>query len=164
MASSILLRGGTLLVHDDTTNSIVAVKEDLLIIQDRIAAIGNNIVPSAEITPSLEVVDCTRKIISPGFIDTHHHLWQTQLKGRHGDHTVFDYMISGNLSASFFTPSDIFWGQLGGALEALDSGTTTVVDHAHMNYSESHCKILPLVTPPCFIEESKCISAPEISR
>lgn len=45
--------------------------------------------------------------------------------------------------AHVFSSSDIFWGQLGGALEAIDAGTTTVVDHAHMNYSEEHSK-LPL--------------------
>jgi len=37
-----------------------------------------------------------------------------------------------------FTPKDIFWGQLGGCLEAIDAGTTTVVDHAHLTYSEEH--------------------------
>ncbi|KAF4636022.1 hypothetical protein G7Y89_g2078 [Cudoniella acicularis] len=48
------------------------------------------------------------------------------------------YLTTGNLSSSFFTPADMFWGQLGGALEALDSGTTTVIDHAHMNVSAKH--------------------------
>lgn len=40
-----------------------------------------------------------------------------------------------------YTPEDILWGQLGGLLEALNVGTTTVVDHAHMNFSEEHSKI-----------------------
>jgi cytosine/adenosine deaminase-related metal-dependent hydrolase len=137
--SFILLQGGTLLVPGDATDSVVAVKQDLLICKDRIAGIGQDIAPG-DGTVHLDLVDCTNKIISPGFIDTHHHLWQTQLKGRHGDHTLLDYMPSGNLSGSFYTPSDVFWGQLGGALEALDAGTTTVVDQAHMNYSEQHCK------------------------
>lgn len=42
-----------------------------------------------------------------------------------------------------YTPEDIFWGQLGGCLEALDAGTTTIVDHAHMNYSSEHSKSSP---------------------
>ncbi len=37
--------------------------------------------------------------------------------------------------SSNYTLSDFFWGQLGGCLEALDAGTTTVVDHAHLTYS-----------------------------
>lgn len=42
------------------------------------------------------------------------------------------------------SPEDIFWGQLGGALECLDSGTTTVVDHSHVNYSVDHCESVNL--------------------
>jgi cytosine/adenosine deaminase-related metal-dependent hydrolase len=42
------------------------------------------------------------------------------------------------MAASLYTPQDIFWGELGGALESIDAGTTTVVDHAHMNYSAEH--------------------------
>ena len=37
-----------------------------------------------------------------------------------------------------YTPEDVFWGELGGCLEALNAGTTMVVDHAHMNYSPQH--------------------------
>ena len=44
----------------------------------------------------------------------------------------------GNMQSYSFTPDDIFWGQLGGCLEAIDAGTTTVVDHAHLTYSEDH--------------------------
>lgn len=32
----------------------------------------------------------------------------------------------------------MFWGQLGGCLEALDSGTTCVVDNAHMSRGPEH--------------------------
>lgn len=37
-----------------------------------------------------------------------------------------------------YAPEDVFWGQLGGCLEALDAGTTTVVDHAHVIVSPAH--------------------------
>jgi cytosine/adenosine deaminase-related metal-dependent hydrolase len=37
-----------------------------------------------------------------------------------------------------YAPEDVFWGELGGCLEALDAGTTTVVDHAHMNVTLAH--------------------------
>lgn len=45
------------------------------------------------------------------------------------------------MQSSNYTPEDIFWGELGGCLEALNAGTTTVVDHAHMNYSPAHSKL-----------------------
>jgi cytosine/adenosine deaminase-related metal-dependent hydrolase len=47
-------------------------------------------------------------------------------------------MPTGNMAASLFSPRDIYWGELGGALESIDAGTTTIVDHAHMNYSREH--------------------------
>jgi cytosine/adenosine deaminase-related metal-dependent hydrolase len=43
------------------------------------------------------IVDCEEKILCPGFIDTHHHIWQTQLKGRHSDDTLLDYTPKGYL-------------------------------------------------------------------
>lgn len=34
----------------------------------------------------------------------------------------------------------MYWGQLGGALEAINSGTTFVLDHAHGNQTNEHGK------------------------
>jgi cytosine/adenosine deaminase-related metal-dependent hydrolase len=65
-------------------------------------------------------------------------MWQTQMKGRHANELLLDYIPTGNMSASLYSPQDIFWGELGGALESIDAGTTAVVDHAHMNYSTEH--------------------------
>lgn len=45
---------------------------------------------------------------------------------------------TGNSQHANYTAEDIFWGELGGCLEALDAGTTTVVDHAHMSESSAH--------------------------
>jgi cytosine/adenosine deaminase-related metal-dependent hydrolase len=55
------------------------------------------IAPSISAVSRIKTADCTGKIVSPGFIDTHHHIWQTQLKGRFADGTLFDYMPKGNL-------------------------------------------------------------------
>lgn len=46
----------------------------------------------------------------------------------------------GNWQPFNFTASDVFWGQLGGLMEAIDGGTTCVVDHAHMAYTPNHGK------------------------
>ncbi|CVK97581.1 related to cytosine deaminase and related metal-dependent hydrolases [Fusarium mangiferae] len=127
-ARRLLLKGGTVLIHDANDN-VQALERDILIENNRISKISKNI---SDITDA-ESIDCTDKIISPGFIDTHHHLWQTQLKGRHANELLLDYMASGNLQSSNYTKSDIYWGQLGGSLEAINAGTTTVVDHSHVN-------------------------------
>ncbi|KAG0651489.1 5 -deoxyadenosine deaminase [Hyphodiscus hymeniophilus] len=119
-----LLQGGLVLTHG-ADDHVLPIKADLLIEGNVITKIEDGIQPSAE----YEVIDCTDKILSPGFIDTHHHVWQTLLKGRHADHLLLDYLAP-----------DVYWGQLGGCLECLDVGTTTVVDHAHVNYSPDHGK------------------------
>ena len=47
---------------------------------------------------------------------------------------------SGILQSSNYSPHEVFWGQLAGCMEAIDAGTTTVVDHSHLNYSPDHRK------------------------
>jgi cytosine/adenosine deaminase-related metal-dependent hydrolase len=164
MSSSILLKNATILVPSGNGDDTVAPLKcySLLIEDNKITQISADIVPPSAQT---EVLDCTGKIVAPGFIDTHHHVWQTQLKGRHADQTLVEYMptgkplhlqlsprgevvvaslgtnaMQGNMQASNYAPEDVFWGTLSGCLEALDAGTTTLVDHAHMNASPTHCE------------------------
>lgn len=132
---SILLQGGTLLIHDENSH-VVPTIGDLLVTGSVIAKIGPEIQPG----PDTKVIDCKGKIISPGFIDTHRHMWQTQLKGRHANQTLMEYMPRGNSVSTLYTVEDLFYGQLSGALESIDAGTTTVVDHSSCNSSPDHRK------------------------
>ncbi|KFY63339.1 hypothetical protein V496_04024 [Pseudogymnoascus sp. VKM F-4515 (FW-2607)] len=134
MTSSILLQGGTVLYHGDD-DYVTALKDtDILVTGNLVSKIGKDI----EAPEGATVIDCKGKIVSPGFIDTHHHLWQTQLKGRHMDETLLGYMLKSNMHSYSFTPEDMFWGQLAGCLEAIDAGTTYVLDHSHGNYTPEH--------------------------
>ncbi|KAG9501896.1 hypothetical protein J7337_007597 [Fusarium musae] len=134
---SILLQNATILVPKGPGDDhVIPLKNHSLLIEgNRIARIAPHIDPSSK---STEVIDCSAKIISPGFVDTHHHVWQTQLKGRHADHSLLEYMVPGNMASHSYKPEDVFWGQLGGCLEALEAGTTTIVDHAHISYTTDH--------------------------
>lgn len=49
-------------------------------------------------------------------------------------------MATGNMQGFSYEPEDMFWGQLSGALEALDTGTTFVLDHSHGSYSAEHAQ------------------------
>ncbi|PWY70908.1 composite domain of metallo-dependent hydrolase [Aspergillus heteromorphus CBS 117.55] len=125
------LQNATILVPSGDGDDVVPLRHHaLLIVGNTIAQIAPQITPPS---PETEILDCTGKIISPGF-------GQTQLKGRPADHTLLKYMPTGNLQQVHHTPEDIFWGQLAGCLKALDAGTTTVVDHAHMNVTPEHAQ------------------------
>lgn len=143
----ILLKGGTLLIHDGDDN-VVPTRADLLIKGDRIARIEADMTPAA----STRVIDCASKIVSPGFVSTHAHLWQSQLKGRHPNHTLAEYMPAGCYAGTFYAPRDLFWGQLAGAMESVDAGTTTVVDHSHLNLGPDYREMMPRSTAPEFLE------------
>ncbi|KAF7294537.1 5-methylthioadenosine/S-adenosylhomocysteine deaminase n1 [Mycena indigotica] len=134
VSNSILLKNGIILVHDENDH-ITPIKSDLLVVGNTIADIRPHIDASSLDTI---ILDCTRKLVSPGFIDTHHHVWQTQLKGRHANDTLLDYMPRGNSTGALYNADDVFWGELGGCLEAIDGGTTMLVDHAHITHGPLH--------------------------
>jgi cytosine/adenosine deaminase-related metal-dependent hydrolase len=83
-----LLVGGTVILHDRDDHPVPYIKDVIKKIEETI---------DPDHYPDAIVIDCKDKIISPGFIDTHHHLWQTQLSGRHADHSLVDYMATGML-------------------------------------------------------------------
>src|SRR2546430_97909 len=101
---SILLRGGTLLLHD-SNDHVIPTKSDLLVTGNIIAKIA----PEIEVETGTLVIDCTDKIVSPGFIDTHRHLWQSPLKGRHADELLLGKIPPSPLdkepNSAFLTPN-----------------------------------------------------------
>ncbi|ETS74218.1 hypothetical protein PFICI_14084 [Pestalotiopsis fici W106-1] len=131
--SRMLLRGGVLLIHD-ANNHVVPTQADLLVEGQLISGIAEHI----DVDSDIKVIDCRGKIVSPGFIDTHRHLWQTQYKGMHANETLIEYLPRGNAGSVLWSPEDLFWGQLSGALESIEAGTTTLVDHSHCNVTPEY--------------------------
>lgn len=90
-SSSLLLKNGTVIVHD-TNDHAAGIKTDLLVRGNKIVEIAPNI--SAE--DGVEVIDCQDKIIAPGFLDTHRHMYNTPLKGRYADSMLIaEYLVTG---------------------------------------------------------------------
>ena len=127
----LLLKGGTVI---DTFPEVVVRREtDVLIEDGRIAAVGPGLEADAE------VIDAASRIVLPGFVDTHRHLWQTALRGVAVDAglgTYFERVLGG--FGSRFRPEDVAAGNLAGALECLDAGITTVQDYSHVQRSPEH--------------------------
>lgn len=136
-SSAVLLKGGVLLTHssDEPPRVVPLVNYDVLITDGLIAKIDKEI---AVTDRHVKVIDCTNKIISPGFVNTHAHLWQSQLKGRLSEVTLLSYFPRGGWVSYAYTAEDMYIGQLAGCLEAMDGGTTTVLDHAHGCYTTEH--------------------------
>jgi cytosine/adenosine deaminase-related metal-dependent hydrolase len=135
-AASILFTDTTI-VQFNTTNSRIEIlyNSSLLVEGDRISEIYNGTTPGSY--PSgTEVVNATGKIISPGFIDTHRHLWQTAFKTIASNTSLAEYFqrySEYSPTIQYMTPEDKYLSQLTGCLESLNAGTTTVLDHAHGN-------------------------------
>jgi cytosine/adenosine deaminase-related metal-dependent hydrolase len=122
----VVLRGGTVLPMDDRRQ--VLTHTDVLIVDDRIAAVG----PDLPVPEGTVVIDATDGIVMPGMIDTHRHMWQTAMRGYGADWTLTQYFVWYYLEhGKLFRPEDVYAGNLLAAIEAIDSGVTTVVDWSH---------------------------------
>ncbi len=84
--------------------------------------------------PRAEVIDCSGKVVLPGFICTHHHFYSTMARGM---------SIPGEPASNFVQILERLWWKLDRALsdeditlsaqvpliECIRNGTTTVIDH-----------------------------------
>jgi len=128
----ILLRGGHVLSMDRATGDIDG--GDVLVEDGRIAAVGAGIEAD-----DADVIDAAGLIVLPGFVDTHRHTWQTQLRGVASDWTLFNYTTRIRLGySSCYEPDDAYVGNFAGAIEAVNAGVTTIVDHCHIMNSPDH--------------------------
>ena len=72
-------------------------------------------------------------------VDTHRHMWQTQMRGLCADWTLGDYFRGMRTTiAPAYAPDDVYIGNLVGAFEALNAGVTTIVDFSHCNNTPAH--------------------------
>lgn len=111
----------------------------VLIEDGKIAAVGQNLAASS----SIPVIDAGGGIVMPGLIDTHRHVWQSLLRAQLADGSLYDYMAKLRYGfAPHFSASDAELGNFAGALDALNSGITTVVDHSHIIATPDHADAL----------------------
>ena len=105
----------------------------VLVDGDRIADVG----ATGELVDrhgSVEVLDCSGRVIIPGLVNTHTHLFQTLLKGLGDDMVLKDWFtcMTGP-SAVELTAEDAYAAARHGSAEALLSGTTTIVDFMYVH-------------------------------
>ena len=121
--------------RDDGSNGPDLPRGDVLIVDDRIAAIAADL----PVPDGAEVIDASDMIVLPGLINAHVHTWQSALRGVAADWTVAQYMQAMHRGlATHFRPEDIYIANLMGALNQINSGSTTLVDWCHNNPTPAH--------------------------
>ena len=132
MTERILIRGGHVLTMDPELKDLP--RGDVLLEGDRIAAIRPHLDAGGA-----QVVDAHGCIVMPGFVDTHRHTWQTQMRALCADWTLTDYFLGMRLAISpAYSADDVYRGNFVGALEALNAGVTTLLDFSHCNNTPDH--------------------------
>lgn len=128
----IAILGGTVLMGSPLTGSFQ--RADLLVEDGRIAHIGE--LPAVV---DAAAVDATGMLVLPGFVDTHAHLWEASMRGITAEWDLLDFAYGIRFHhAALHQPDDVYAGAHAGALASIDSGTTTVLDHAHILNSPEH--------------------------
>lgn len=124
-STRILIRNGTVLTVDPGLGDLP--RGDVLITDGVITEVGVDL----QVT-DCEVIDATDRIVMPGFVDTHRHVWQAAIRNIGSDWTHGQYLTGIHLGLSqLFRPEDTYAGNLLGTLEALDGGITTMLDWSH---------------------------------
>ncbi len=136
-----VIRGGHVMSMDPAVGDFAVA--DVLVEGKHIAAVG----------PDLQargagVIDARGRIVMPGFVDTHHHQFETALRSfladgllfndgkPHGAINYFEHILG--KFAPVYRPSDVYINELFGSLSQLDAGVTTVHDISQIHHSPEH--------------------------
>src|SRR6266853_809259 len=138
-----VIRGGSVMSMDPKVGDFV--QADVLVEGKKILAVGHNLGAG-----DAGVIDARGRIVMPGFIDTHHHQFETVLRSfladgilindqsntPSGSITYFEYILL--TFAPVFRPQDVYINELFGGLSQLDDGVTTVHDISQIHHSPAH--------------------------
>jgi 5-methylthioadenosine/S-adenosylhomocysteine deaminase len=126
-----LLRGGYVVTMDDDLGDIE--NGDVVLAGDQIEAVGSDLQVDVDETVLLD-----GKLVLPGLIDSHIHLWQSPLGGLGADCWGMEYFPTIHPYSGWYRPEDLYAATLGGALASLARGVTTVFDFCHSIHSPDH--------------------------
>jgi len=138
-----VIRGGSVMSMDPKVGNFP--QADIMIEGNKIVAIGPNLSPGGGTQ-----IDATGRIVMPGFIDTHHHQFETALRSfladgvlitdgsgtPSGSTAYYQYIL--NKFAPVYRPQDVYINELFGGLSQLDDGVTTVHDVSQISHSPAH--------------------------
>jgi len=138
-----VIRGGSVMTMDPKIGDFP--QGDVLVEGGKIIDVGKSLH-----VPGAGVIDATGRIVMPGFIDTHHHQFETALRSFLADGvlindgsgspsgltTYFEFILL--TFAPVYRPQDVYINELFGGLSQLDDGVTTVHDVSQIHHSPQH--------------------------
>lgn len=129
----IVFTGATVVTMDPDLGVIEG--GDLLVEGDTITAVGRDLAAGDAVA-----VDATGTVLSPGFVDTHRHAWEAQLRRIMPDVDDLGGYVMSTLAgyATVYRPEDMYIGTKLAALTAIDSGITTLLDFSHNSRTRGH--------------------------
>ena len=130
-SGTVLIKGGSLITMNPSLPDFTG---DILIENGKIAAIDRKIEAA-----SAQVIDASRLIVMPGFIETHRHTWQSCLRHLGANWSAAQYFANNFFKFGVaMRPEDVYAANLIGRLAALDNGITTLVDWSHIMNTPAH--------------------------
>ncbi len=141
-ARTTLIKGGVVLTMDRKLPDLAS--GDVLVKGKRIVEVGADL--GSRVTADV-TVDARGMIVMPGFVDTHHHQYETALRSILADGSLGlskedgpeNYVaIIGQLYTPLFTPEDAYIAELVASWSQLHAGVTTVVDTSQVGLSIEH--------------------------
>ena len=138
-----VIRGGHVTSMDPKVGDFV--QADVLVEGKKILKVGPNLNAG-----NADVIDASGRIVMPGFIDTHHHQFETALRSflangvlindqsgsASANPSYFEYILL--TFAPVYRPEDVYISELFGGLSQLDDGVTTVHDVSQIHHSPAH--------------------------
>lgn len=103
---------------------------DIYMVDGVIRGIGKDLLSH----PEAEVIDCSGLIALPGFVNTHHHLYQTLFRGikEVQEKPLFPWLIGLYDFWQHMTPDTVNYGAMVGFSELLRTGCTLTSDHHYV--------------------------------
>ena len=133
-ANRILLKGGVVLTVDRRIGDFA--RADVLIENGKIKEVRPDIAAPEDAV----AVDCARRIVIPGVVDTHSHSYQGLLRNIITNGVLnpdYNRDIQNNLTPAY-QPAEAYAGVLITALGLMDMGATTIVDISQVSHTPEH--------------------------
>ncbi len=131
MPELLIQNADTILTMDDARSE--PKRCDILIRDGQIAAIGPDLITSG-LTTTGETIHATGCVVTPGLVNTHHHLYQTLTRAVPGgqDALLFGWLQTLYPIWSRFGPEEMRISALTGLAELALSGCTLTSDHLYL--------------------------------